>query len=179
MQQEEQQPASIRNELLERLRALEGIQSSGSLADLAYARAREAMERAMEESRSIRLQAIEDARTTRERELTSLMDSMKTLRESAENQIADLLRSAEIEASRIADQSRIEGQKILQRANEEAARIRDEATAMRQAYEERLRDSERLEADFNRIAGQIAARLGISDAPAGGWWRKLGASDKR
>jgi hypothetical protein len=179
MREEEEPPASIRNELLERLRALEGSQSSGSLADLAYKRAREAMERALEESRVIRLQAIEDARNTREHELTSLMETMRSLRESAEAQISDLLRSAEIEATRIADQSRIEAQRILDVASEEAARSREEASAMRRAAEERLRDVDSLEAEFNRIAQEIAVRLGITDAPSTGWWKKLGGGDKR
>lgn len=179
MREEEQQPASIRNELLERLRALEGSQSSGSLADLAYKRAREAMERALEESRIIRLQAIEDARNTREHELTSLMETMRSLRDSAESQITELLRAAEIEAARINDQSRIEAQRIIEQAREDATRSREEASAMRRAAEDRLRDIDRLEADFNHIAGQIAARLGIGEAPASGWWKKLGGSDKR
>jgi hypothetical protein len=171
-----QQPGSIRNELLERLRALEGSQTSSGLADLAYRRAREAMERAMEEARVIRLQAIEDARASRERELTSLMDSMRSLRESAEAQIAELLRSAEIEAQRIADTSRIEAQAILERATQDATTAREEAALMRAAAEDRLRNIERLETEFNQVANQIAARLGITDPPSSGWWKKLGGS---
>jgi hypothetical protein len=107
------------------------------------------------------------------------METMRSLRESAEAQISDLLRSAEIEATRIADQSRIEAQRILDVASEEAARSREEASAMRRAAEERLRDVDRLEAEFNRIAQEIAVRLGITDAPSTGWWKKLGGGDKR
>jgi hypothetical protein len=107
------------------------------------------------------------------------MDTMRTLRESAEVQITDLLRSAEIEASRISDQSRIEAQRILDTAAEEAVRSREEASAMRRAADERLKDVDRLEAEFNQIASQIAARLGITEAPSSGWWKKLGGGDKR
>ncbi len=97
---------STRNELLERLKALEGPQASGSLAELAYRRAREALEKALDEARTIRLQAIEDARNHREREMTALADSLRNLRQSAETQIDALLREAEIEAERIRDTAR-------------------------------------------------------------------------
>lgn len=169
---QEQEPASIRNELLERLRALEGAQSSGSLADLAYQRAREALERALEEARSLRLQAIEDSRATRERELTTLMESMRSLRESAEAQIDGLLRNAEMEALRIREQSQFEAQQTLERATEDANRMRSEAEAIRNAADLRLRDIERLEAEFNQLAARIAERLGITEAPSSGWWKR-------
>ena len=65
--QNEEGSHTVRSDLLERLRALEGPQSSGSLAELAYRRAREALEHALNEAREVRLQAIEDARATRER----------------------------------------------------------------------------------------------------------------
>ncbi len=101
--QKEEISDSVRSELLERLRAMESQQSTGPLSDLAYQRAREALERALEEAQSIRLQAIEDARSTREGELTALMQTMRSLRESAESQIGVSLRSAEIEVSRSAE----------------------------------------------------------------------------
>ena len=75
---------STRNELLERLKALEGPQASGSLAELAYRRAREALEKALDEARTIRLQAIDDARNHREREMTALAESLDTLRRCAD-----------------------------------------------------------------------------------------------
>mgnify|MGYP001455423940 CR=1 FL=1 len=78
---------------------MEGPQATGPLAELAYRRAREALERAMAEARAIRLQAITDARTTRERELAALMESMRSLRQSAVAQIEALLQAAEIEAA--------------------------------------------------------------------------------
>ncbi len=173
MPEEELPPNPVRNELLERLRALQGSQGSGSLADLAYTRAREALERALEEARTIRLQAIDDARNTRESELNSLMESMRSLRDSAERQIEALLTSAEIEAQRITDQSKIEAHQIIERATAEANESRTEAAAIRAAADTRLRDIERLEAEFNQLAAQIAARLGITDPPATGWWKKL------
>src|SRR5581483_8164489 len=84
---QEEPTTPVRNELLDKLRALAPEQSAEGLAELAYQRSREALERALEEARNIRLQAIEDARATREHEMTSLMESLKTLRLSAEAQI--------------------------------------------------------------------------------------------
>jgi len=103
---------------------------------------------------------------------------MRSLREAAEAQIIGLLQKAEIEAARITDQSRAEGQQIVQRAVEEAIRSREEATAIRQAADERLKEIERLEADFNRFANEIASRLDIKDTPSGGWWKRLGRSKR-
>ena len=174
--QQEDQPHSIRSELLERLRALEGPQSSGSLAELAYRRAREALEKALEESRTIRLQAIDDAKATRERELTALMESMRALRQSAEAQIESLLRSAEIEAERLGDQSRAEAQAIIERASNEAAQVRAEAASARGGAEEQVREMERLEAEFNQLVKRIAERIGVKDQPAEGWWQRLRGS---
>ena len=75
----EEESGAVRSELLERLRALESSQSESNLAELAYKRARDALERALEEARTIRLQALDDARLTRERELASLLESMRSL----------------------------------------------------------------------------------------------------
>jgi hypothetical protein len=166
-------PGSISEELIERLRALEAGNTADSLADIAYGRAREAMDQAIDEARSIRLQAIDDARATREREMTALLESLRGLRASAEAQINGLIRAAEIEASRITDRARGEAHEIIQRADSEAARVRDEATAIRNLAQERLSEVERLEADFNRVAGEIARRLGITENSGGSWWRKL------
>ncbi len=172
--QEDDQPNSVRSELLERLRAMEGPGgSSDSLADLAYRRAREALERALEEARTIRLQAIEDARSTRESELSALMESMRSLRQSAESQINTLLRSAEIEAARIQDQARQEAESMREQARNDAAQVRAEASALRSSAEERLREIEKLETDFNTIIGRLAQRLGIKEEPQGGWWHHL------
>lgn len=169
----EEEPSSIRSELLERLRAMEGPQSSDSLAELAYRRAREALERALDESRLVRLQAIEDAKATRERELTALMEALRSLRQSAEAQIEALVRSAEIEAVRIRDQSRSEAQANLDRAANEAAQIRAEAMSMRVGADERAREVERLEADFNELLARVVERLGITERPNEGWLRRL------
>ena len=170
--QQEDQPGSVRNELLERLRAMEGPQSTGTLAELAYRRAREALERALEEARTIRLQAIEDARDTRERELTALMESMRSLRQSAESQIETLLRTAELEASRMHDQARAEAQVVQERATQEAEAVRAEGAAVRASAEERAREIDRLEAEFNATVSKIAKQIGV-EAPSGGWWRHL------
>ncbi|MPZ49343.1 MAG: hypothetical protein GEU75_08605 [Dehalococcoidia bacterium] len=170
---EEEQPYNVRNELLERLRALEGPQSSGTLAELSYRRAREALERALEEARTIRLQAIEDARSTRERELTSLMDSMRSLRESAERQIQELFETAEIEVSRLSGRAKADAQAIIERATAEAAETKAEAAAIRTGAEERVRTVERIEADFNRALSEIAERIGLTDKPSEGWWKRF------
>jgi hypothetical protein len=177
--EQEDQSGAVRSELVERLRALEAAQSPGTLADISYKRAREALERALEEARSIRLQAIEDARRSREHELTSLMESLRSLRESAESQIEGLLRTAELEAGRIRDQARAEAQQIIERAGTDAEQARTEATALRQAAELRLKEIETLEDQFNEIARAIAQRLGITEEPGSGWWRRLGSSRRK
>ncbi len=169
MQEEEQ---AIRSELLERLRALEGSQAPGSLGDLSYLRARESLERALEEARTVRLQAIEDARATREREFSSLMESLRSLRRSAETQIESVLRAAEIEAERLRDRAQSEATSIVERAETETAQVRAEAAAVRASAEERLREVKRLEGEFNQLLAKVADRLGVKN-PAEGWWRRL------
>ena len=169
----EEEPSSIRSELLERLRAMEGPQSSDTLAELAYRRAREALEHALEEARTVRLQAIEDARATRERELRALVESLRSLRISAEQQIEALVRTAELEAGRIRDQSRSEAQTTLERAATEASQIRAEAMSVRVGADERVREVERLEADFNELLDRVVERLGITERPSEGWLRRI------
>src|SRR3972149_2344848 len=134
--QEEEQASPLRSELLERLRSLEGAQSPGSLADLSYRRARESLERAIEEARTIRLNAMEDARATREPELSGTGAG-----------------------------------EVVGRANSEAAPARAEAAAVRGSAEARLREVERLEAEFNALLRQVADRLGMK-SPAEGWWAR-------
>jgi hypothetical protein len=178
-QEREEDPGSVRSELLDRLRALEGPQASGDMAEVAYRRAREALERALDEAAAIRLQAIEDARAAREQELSTLMDSMRSLRQSAQLQIDELLRSAELEAVRLRDQAKREAQAILERATEDADRVRAEAASLRAGAEARAREVERIEQEFDRALQQIADRLGVKDQPPAGWWRRLTSSDKR
>ncbi len=168
---QEHEPGTIRNDLLERLRNLEGPSTPGSLAELSYRRAKEALERALEEARNIRLQALEDARTTRERESAALLESLRQLRDDAQAQIDGLLRTAEIEAERMKSNAEAEGALILERANTEAAQIRSEASAIRKAADERAQEVERIETEFNATLGDIAKRLGIEEKPARGWMR--------
>ncbi len=172
--QKEELSESIRSELLDRLRAMEGQQSSGILSDLAYERAKEALERALEEAQTIRLQAIEDARSTREGELTALMETMRSLHESAESQIEVLLRSAEIEASQVNDLAKTEAESILERASADAAQIQANAAAIRESAEERVHEIERQEAEFNQVISKLVKRIGISDKPRRGWFGKAG-----
>ncbi|HEU0073791.1 MAG TPA: hypothetical protein VFS30_07245 [Dehalococcoidia bacterium] len=162
---------SKRNELLERLQALEGPQASGSLAELAYRRAREALEKALDEARTIRLQAIDDARNHRERELTALAESLSNFRLAAERQIEELLREAELEAERRRDEARDEARQVIERATAESTSMRAEAAAIRAAADERAREVESLEADFDELIEQIGKRLGMQK-PKKPWFRK-------
>ena len=158
---------TTRNELLERLKAMEGPQASGSLADIAYTRAREALEKALEEARTIRLQAIEDARNHRERELTALAESLTNLRQSAETQIEALLQEARIEAERIRDAASTEARELLERTSQDASTVRSEAAAIRIAADERAHEVERIEADFDAQLERIARRLGMQKPKRG------------
>jgi vacuolar-type H+-ATPase subunit E/Vma4 len=162
---------STRNELLERLQALEGPQASGSLAELAYRRAREALEKALDEARTIRLQAIDDARNHRERELTALAESLSNFRMAAERQIEELLREAELEAERLRDEARDEARQVVQRATADTASMRAEAAALRAAAEDRVREVEAMEAGFDEVIEQIGKRLGMQ-GPKKPWFRK-------
>ena len=170
--QEETETGAIRRELLERLRALDGPEIGGMLADLAYERGNEAIERALNEARKIRSQAIEDAKATRERELTSLMEAMRALRESAETRIEGALTAAEAEAERLRDRARREAQATLETATKEAAALRAEAESLRAAAQERLREIDSLEGEFNAVVSRMGKRIGIAP-PAEGWWRRL------
>ena len=105
------------------------------------------------------------------------MESMRALRESAERQIQELFQTAEIEVARMTDRARQDAQSIIERANAEAAEMRAEATAIRAGAEERARNVERLEADFNHVIGLIAERVGLTEKPESSWWKRL--SDKK
>ena len=171
--QEEQPPETVRSELLERLRALDTSLGTSGLTELASRRAREALERALDEARTIRLQALEYARATREREMTALLESMRTLRESAEAQINAVTYTAEIEADRLRNQAAESARELVEEANREAAQIRAEANAMRAAAEERAAEVDRLEIEFNRLVEVFAQRVGLREKPRRGWWRFL------
>jgi hypothetical protein len=158
---------STRDELLERLRALDEPQASSSLAELAYRRAREALEKALEEARTIRLQAIDDARAAREREMAALVESLKGLRQAAEAQIESLLREAELQAEALRDQAQSDARTILEAANRESATVRAEAAALRAGAEERAREVARLEADFDAQLEAIGKRLGMQKPKKG------------
>ena len=157
---------------------MESQESSGGIADLAYQRAREALERALAEAQATRFQAIEDARSTRESELTALMETMRALRQSAESQISASFRAAELDTTRIHDQAKAEAESILERASNEASEIKIEAAGIRANAEERLREIERLEAEFDLVVSNLAKRIGITDKPSGGWWRRIGSKKK-
>ena len=97
---------------------------------------------------------------------------MRSLRQSAESQIETLLRTTELEASRMHDQARAEAQVVQERATREAEAVRAEGAAVRASAEERAREIDRLEAEFNATVGKIAKQIGV-EAPSGGWWRHL------
>jgi hypothetical protein len=176
--QDAENQGTVRPELLERLRALDPEHGPGSLAELAYRRAREALERALEEARTIRLQAIEDTRRVRDQEAASLQQELLSRRQAAEVEIQALLREAEIEAERLRALANQDAERILEEAQAEAnevrasaARILEESRTLRAASEARQAEMQRLEADFNATLGQIAERLGITEKPARGWLR--------
>ena len=114
--QAEEPNNSVREDLIARLRNLVEPQSSGTLAELAYRRAREALERALEEARTIRLYArIEDARTAQERDQASLQGSLRSLQQATEAKIEALSRTAEIEAERLRHEARREAASFTKR----------------------------------------------------------------
>ena len=173
-------PASVRSDLLERLKALDAEHGAGSLAELAYRRAREALEKALEEARTIRLQAIDDARRSRDQETSALRQALQAQRHAAEAEIEALLRQAELEAERIRADAAASAEAMIQAAEGEAkqvltsaARTLDEARILRDASEARQAEMHRLEAEFNTTAAEIAQRLGIAEKPSRGWWRRI------
>jgi hypothetical protein len=172
MMQEEQGPTT-RSELLERLRNLDALQSQGTLAELAYRRAREALEKALDEAGKIRLEALEDARATREREMALLMESLRALRLSAEAQIQSVLTSAEVEAHQTRERAQLEAERRLEEARRQAEAASAEAAAVRASAEQRAREVESLEREFNEMVERFVTRLGISEQPEGGWLRGL------
>ena len=178
--QDTDNPGTVRSDLLERLKALDTEHGAGSLAELAYRRAREALEKALEEARHIRLQAIDDARRTREQETASLRQALLSQRQAAEAEIETLLREAEIEAERIRGEANKDAETIVQAAEAEAkqvltsaARTLDESRTLRDAAEARQAEMQRLEAEFNATVAQIAERIGVTEKPSRGWWRRL------
>ena len=172
-------PERPEDELIERLRGLETPQSANTLAELSYRRGREALEKALEDARIIRLAALDDARATRERELSSLLESLKALRQSAETEVAAIMTRAEIEASQLLDHARQEAEALLAKAAEDTARTRADVDALRQAAETRAREVERLEQEFNEYATRLAERIGLAaDEPQGGWLRSLFRRDR-
>jgi hypothetical protein len=163
-----------RDELQEPLRGLETPPSANTLAELSYRRAREALERALEEARTVRLAALEDARATRERELTALLASLRSLRQAAESEVAAIIARAELEASQTRDQTRRDADELLAKSEGEAALLRANADAMRLAAEARAREVDTLEADFNSRLSEMAERIGLTEQqPSGGWLRSL------
>jgi DNA repair exonuclease SbcCD ATPase subunit len=184
MQDADPQP-SVRADLLDRLKALDIDQGRGSLAELAYRRAREALEKALEEARAIRLQALDDARRAREEEAAALAGALESQRRAAEAEIEALLRRAEIEAEHIRGEATRDARQIIEAAETDAQQVLasaahtlEESRALRDAAEQRRREIERLEEEFNEVATEIAERLGIDERPSRGWWRRL-ARDAR
>ncbi len=173
-------PGTVRADLLERLKTLDTEHGAGSLAELAYRRAREALEKALEEARTIRLQAIDDARRTREQETSALRQALQSQRLAAETEIEALLNRAEIEAERIRGEANRDAESIVEAAEAQAkqvltsaARTLDEARTLQAAAEERQLAMGHLEAEFNQTVAQIAERLGVTEQPPKGWLRRI------
>ena len=157
-----------------------------SLTELAYRRAREALETALEEARKIRLDALEDVRRDRAQETSAVAKVLERQREAGETEIRRLLRQAEIEAERVRSEAQQDARDIVRVAKAEAQqeileadRTLVEARALRIAADERQREVERVEAEFNATISQIAERLGLADKPARGWLRRLGRRDRQ
>jgi colicin import membrane protein len=179
MTQAGQEPGASQSELLERLRNLDALQSPGTLSELAYRRAREALEKALDEASKLRLQALEDARATRERELALTMEALKALRQSAEAQVQSVLAQADIEAADMRRKAAAEADATLEEARREAEDIAAEAAAVRQAAEARAREVAQLEAEFNAMVSRFSERIGLGEKPAEGFWRKLFGAPSR
>ena len=173
MQEAHESGAVPRNELLERLRNLEPLQSQGTLAELAYRRAREALEKALEDASRIRLEALEDARNTREHELSLLMESLKALRQSAETQVQAIIAAAEIEAEQTRERARAEARATAEAADRELQLATAEARALREAAEARSREVADLESRFNDLIAKLSERIGVTEQPSQGWFGKL------
>ena len=69
------------------------------------------------------------------------------------------------------DQAKSESQAIIARATEEAMQVRAELATLRTTADERMRDIDRLDADFNRVLADTIKRLGL-EQPASGWWKR-------
>lgn len=171
---------AVRADLLERLKSLDTEHGTGTLAELSYRRAREALEKALEEARTIRLQALESARRTHDEETAALQRTLESQRLTAQAAIDALIRQAEIEAEQILGNAHRNADTIVEAAEAEAkqvlssaARTLDEARTLRAASEERKRDMDRLEAEFDQTVAQIAERLGVIERPPRGWRRRI------
>ena len=154
--------------------------STESLTELAYRRAREALESALEEARKVRLDALDAARRHREAEAGAMKEALERRRQDGEAEAAGLVRRAEVEAERILAEAQQDARAIVRDAKAEAQRelleadrTLVEARALRIAADERQREVERLEAEFNATVSGIAERLGITETPERGWLRRL------
>jgi hypothetical protein len=172
MKEEQPSAEQLRDDLMERLQALQGPQAAGALGELAYRRSREALEKAIEEARLIRLQALEDAKRVRESELAALGEALRLMRESAESQVQAVLASAELEAQRLRDQARAEAESALAEARSQAAAMRAEAQAALAAAEARRQETEALEAELEGALRRMADRIGLKESPPAGWLRR-------
>jgi hypothetical protein len=164
----------------EHLRAAMSEPGSESLTDLAYRRAREALENALEEARKIRLQSLEDARRARQVEMEALERDLAQRRASAQSEADGLLRRAELEAERIRSEAGHDAREIVrvakveaQETAEEASHTLVEARTLRVAADERQREVERLESEFDQLMSEFARRAGLVEEPSEGWWARL------
>ena len=68
-----------------------------------------------------------------------------------------------VNPERMKANAEVEAREVLEHANAEAADVRAEAAAIRGAAEERAKEVERIESEFNTTLGDITKRLGIED----------------
>ena len=151
-----------------------------SLTELAYRRAKEALESALDEARKIRLAALADARRTSEAEGLAMVEARERQRQAGETEATALVRQAELDAERIRGEAEQDARQIVREAKKEAQRellvaeaTLVEARALRVAADERQREIERLETELNGSLSKIAERLGITEKPDRGWLRRI------
>ncbi len=154
--------------------------SSREFTEKVYNRAREILEEAYESAAELRIEALSRIREQIDRVAKSESDTRSRLGEEAdalkaqatlESKLA--LQRAQREADAIIARARSHGEKVVQSANEHAAAVKsqaqheargvvDDARRITEEARQRIREVERLEGQFERVALDFAQWLGAS-----------------
>lgn len=154
--------------------------TSREFTEKVYGRAREIIEEAYESAAELRIEALSRIREQIDRVNKTETDTRSRLGEEAdalkaqatlESKLA--LQRAQREADAIVARARAHGQQVVQAANEQAAAIKaeaqreaagvaDDARRVAEDVRQRIREVERLEAQFERVALDFAQWLGAS-----------------